>query len=270
MLRRIHMQFSGSAGKRVEGGHHRSGRIRRSIMPSNAVEIDKPEATIASFYELEAEQALVAAAKRGDGQAFEILVRRHEPRVLALALRYTRVREDAEDVAQQSFQKAFVYLHRFEGKSRFSTWLTRIAINEALMWLRRKRASSEVPIDDSMTIDETHVAVDLADSDPSPEDNFLHEEQKRILSTAVKQLKPRTRKAIELRELGELSTEETARILGLTIGAVKARLFHARKELRKSLRHYFGSAWVSRRDASRAMSKTRHVSGERLICGTCN
>ena len=213
-------------------------------MSSNVVEIDKPEAGIACFYELEAEQALVADAKRGDERAFEILVKPYEPKVLALALRYTRIREDAEDVVQQSFQKAFIYLSRFEGKSRFSTWLTRIAINEALMWLRRKRASREVLIGDSTTIDETTVAVDLADSDPSPEDNCLHEEQKRILTAAVKQLKPRTRKAIELRELGELSTEETAQVLGLTTGAVKARLFHARKQLRKSLRSYFGSAWA--------------------------
>ena len=213
-------------------------------MPSNVMEIAESETANASFYELEAEQMLVASAKRGDGQAFEMLVKRHEPRVLALVLRYTRVREDAEDVVQQSLQKAFVYLHRFEGKSRFSTWLTRIAINEALMWLRRKRASREVLIGDSTTIDETTVAVDLADSDPSPEDNCLHEEQKRILTAAVKQLKPRTRKAIELRELGELSTEETAQVLGLTTGAVKARLFHARKQLRKSLRSYFGSAWA--------------------------
>ena len=83
-------------------------------------------------------QALVAAAKRGDEKAFETLVRRHRPRILALALRYTRVREDAEDVVQQALQKAFIYLNSFEGKSLFSTWITRIAINEALMWLDRK------------------------------------------------------------------------------------------------------------------------------------
>jgi RNA polymerase sigma-70 factor, ECF subfamily len=239
-------------------------------MPSNVVEIDEPEAAIASFSDLGAEEALVTAAKRGDGRAFEILVGRHRRRILAVAMRFVRIQEDAEDIVQQSFQKAFVYLERFEGKSRFSTWLTRIAINEALMLLRKKRASPEVPIEESTTMDEPALPLDLPGSDPSPEDNCLHEEQKRILSAAVKQLKPRTRKAIELRQLGELSTEETARILGLSVGAVKARLFHARKELRKSVRHYFGSAWASRRDASRAMSKTRHVSGERLICGACS
>jgi len=238
-------------------------------MPLNIVEIDESETPIARFYELETEEMLVSSAKRGDAQAFEMLVKRHEPRILALALRYTRVREDAEDVVQQSLQKAFVYLRRFEGKSRFSTWLTRIAINEALMWLRRKRASPEVPLVEAVSLDETDLPLDFPDSDPNPEDNCLHEEQKRILSAAVKQLNPRSRKAIELRELGDLSTEETARILGLSISAVKARLFHARRKLRKSLKYYVGSAWASRRDASRAAGQTRDVSGGQLICSAC-
>jgi RNA polymerase sigma-70 factor (ECF subfamily) len=239
-------------------------------MPTNIVEIDESEATIGSFSNSGPEESLVTAAKNGNQEAFEILVGRHRRRILAVAMRFVRIQEDAEDIVQQSFQNAFVHLHRFEGKSRFSTWLTRIAINEALMCLRRKRTSPEVPIEQSTTMNETALTLGLSDSDPSPEENCLHEEQKRILSAAVNQLNPRTRRAIELRELGELSTEETARILGISIGAVKARLFHARKALRKSLRHYFGSAWAPRRDASRAMSKTRHVSGERLICGACS
>jgi RNA polymerase sigma-70 factor, ECF subfamily len=123
------------------------------------------------------------------------------------------------------------------------------------MLLRKKRASREVPIEESTTMDDTALTLDLSDSDPSPEDNCLHEEQKRILSAAVNQLNPRTRRAIELRELGELSTEETARILGLTVAAVKGRLFHARRKLRKSLEEYVRSAWTSRRDASRANSR---------------
>ncbi len=204
-------------------------------MATNIVEIDESETIIGSFSDSGPEEWLVTAAKNGNQEAFEILVTRHQGRILALALRYIRVREDAEDVVQQCFQKAFVYLSRFEGKSRFSTWLTRIAINEALMWLRRKRASREVPIGDSTMMDETVVPLDVPDSDPSPEDSFLQQEQKRIVSAAVKQLHPRTRKAIELRELGELSTEETARILGVSIGTVKGRLFHARRKLRQSL-----------------------------------
>src|SRR5690348_3888877 len=105
-------------------------------MPFNVVEeIDEQEATIVSFRHLATEETLIAAAKNGNEQAFEILVKRYEQRILTIAQRYTRVREDAKDVAQQTFQSAFVHLDRFEGKSSFSTWLTRIAINEALMLL---------------------------------------------------------------------------------------------------------------------------------------
>ena len=103
-------------------------------MLSNAVyEINEPRTGTVSFSDPAAEEAFVAAAKRGDEKAFEILVEHNQPRIYSLALRYTRVHEDAEDVVQETFLKAFVHLHRFEGKSSFSTWLTRIAINEALM-----------------------------------------------------------------------------------------------------------------------------------------
>src|SRR4029077_1862622 len=92
----------------------------------------------------ESDSALVAATKCGDTEAFEELVFRHEQRVLAVAQRITNNREDAEDVAQQSFHKAFLHLDDFQEKSRFSTWLTRIAMNEALMLLRRRRGIFEV------------------------------------------------------------------------------------------------------------------------------
>src|SRR5437660_8151347 len=92
----------------------------------------------------DADSALVAATKRGDTQAFEELVLRHRQRVLAVALRITNNREDAEDVAQESFHKAFLHLDAFQEKSRFSTWLTRIVMNEAFMLLRRRRGVLEI------------------------------------------------------------------------------------------------------------------------------
>src|ERR1700757_3320675 len=112
-------------------------------------QIDVPEATIASFRDSATEERLVAAAKNGNELAIEILVKRHEQRILAVAQRYTRAQEDAKDVVQQTFQNVFIHLHSFEWKSSFSTWLTRIAINEALMLLRRRRARHEVPVDES-------------------------------------------------------------------------------------------------------------------------
>ena len=148
----------------------------------------------------------------------ESLVERHRPRILALALRYVRVREDAEDIVQQTFQKAFVYLHRFEGKSSFSTWLTRIAINEALMLLRRGRVLREVSIDESSNRPETSRDLELSDSSPDPEASCLRREAARILSAAMHKLTPPVRTVIELRELGELSTRETALRMGLSVG----------------------------------------------------
>ncbi len=115
--------------------------------------VDGGNATSSSSDRLVAveDAALVAGAKTGDARAFELLVERHEGKILSLAQRMTRNREDAEDVVQQSFQKAFIHLKKFEGESLFSTWLTRIAINEALMLLRRRRGTREVPIAESNT-----------------------------------------------------------------------------------------------------------------------
>jgi len=159
-------------------------------------EIEKRHVTTASAGDPGADEALVAAAKRGDELAFETLVRRHRPRIFALALRYARVREDAEDIVQQTFQKAFVYLHRFEGKSSFSTWLTRIAINEALMLLRRGRVLREVSIDESSNRPETSRDLELSDSSPDPEASCLRREAARILSAAMHKLTPPVRTVI--------------------------------------------------------------------------
>jgi RNA polymerase sigma-70 factor (ECF subfamily) len=182
------------------------------------------------------EATLIRTAKSGDGQALEVLVARHQQRLLNVARRFSRIREDAEDIVQQSFQKAFVHLHKFQGKSSFSTWLTRIAINEALMLLRKGRGLREVSIDDVSVDEETAVRLEIPDSRPGPESVFLQDERKRILSAAMNELTPRTRKTIELKELGGLSTEEAASAMGLSVAVVKGRLFHGRRKLHKVLR----------------------------------
>jgi len=180
-----------------------------------------------------AEEELVAAAKGGDEGAFESLFNRHQRKIFSLALRYTRVREDAEDIVQQTFQNAFVHLQRFEGKSSLSTWLTRIAINQALMLLRSRRGLREVLIGDSSGDEEATPALEPADANPDPEARFLQREKTEILSAAMRQLGPGLRKTIELRELGELSNRDTAAHLGVSIGTVKARVFRARRKLPK-------------------------------------
>jgi RNA polymerase sigma-70 factor (ECF subfamily) len=182
------------------------------------------------------EAALVFAAKRGDRRAFEILIERCERRILAVARRFTRVREDAEDIVQESFQKAFIHLHKFEGRSAFSTWLTRIATNEALMFLRKGRGVREVSINDLNGNEETALGLEMPDTRAGPESAFLQGERNRILSEAMDKLTPGIRTAIQLRELGELSTKEAARVMGLSVSAVKARVFHGRRKLRQVLK----------------------------------
>src|ERR1700733_8028821 len=198
-------------------------------------EVDKSGTAVPSFSASEGEEALVIAAKNGNDHAFETLVERYRRRMLAVALRLTRVQEDAEDITQRSFQKAFVHLHTFEGKSSFSTWLTRITVNESLMLLRRGRGRREISIDEKRFEPKEAARLEIPDSDPDPEAYYLQCEEAEILSAAIETLTPGLRKAITLKDLGELSTEETARRMGLSVAAVKSRLLHARRKLREAL-----------------------------------
>jgi RNA polymerase sigma-70 factor (ECF subfamily) len=193
------------------------------------------------------EYELLAAAKRGDSAAFETLCKQAASRVFHVARRMMRNNEDAEDVLQESFQQAFVHLDSFNGDSRFSTWLTRIAINTALMKLRKKNPSRDVSLDESAETEESSYRIDVEDLGLNPEQLCAQEEQQRILSEALNALTPGMRKAIELRELDERSTEETAQIMGISVSAVKARVFHGRRKLRETLNHFVGSAWASAR-----------------------
>jgi RNA polymerase sigma-70 factor (ECF subfamily) len=206
------------------------------------------------------EAGLVASTKARNANGFDELFMRHEARIFRIALRITRNHEDAEDVVQQSFQNAFVHLRKFEGESSFSTWLTRIAINEALMSLRRSRGLREISIDDSTGSEERAFALEIPDSRPSPESSYSQREQERVLSAAMKELKPRTRKVIELRKLGDLSTRETARRMGLSAEAVKGRLFHGRRKLRKTLSRSAESVCVSGKQAFRLSPATKGIS----------
>jgi len=212
---------------------------------------------------------LLLAAKTGDSAAFEILCKQSANTVFHIARRIMRNNEDAEDVLQESFQQAFIHLQRFNGDSRFSTWLSRIAINAALMKLRKKRRMPDVSLDESSGTEESSSRLDLEDQDPNPEQLYAQKERQRILSEAMNDLTPGMRKAIELRELGERSTAETAQIMGISVTAVKARVFHGRKKLRERLNHFVGSAWTAGRGASRTSGNTRHLSQDRVIRNAC-
>src|SRR5207237_4470288 len=161
--------------------------------------------------------ALVVAARRGDARAFEELVIRHKHRVLATAQRITNNREDAEDVAQESFHKAFLHLDAFQEKSRFSTWLTRIAMNEAFMLLRRRRGVFEILPERPDKAESWSEA--FVDQSSNPEESYLRRERTQLLTEAINRLGPNVRTTILLRDIEERSSRETARILRTSIAA---------------------------------------------------
>jgi RNA polymerase sigma-70 factor, ECF subfamily len=180
---------------------------------------------------------LVAAAKNGKHAAFEALLEQYESRIFRLAQNVTQNREDAEEVIQDAFLRAFTHLGSFQGESRFSTWLTRIAINEALMKLRRRRPT--VSLDDEGESENDSFAGELEDWGPSPEKKYSQRELQQILSEAMGQLSPGLRLVTQLRDIEQFSIEETAQILGLSLSAVKSRSRRARVTLREILNHYF-------------------------------
>jgi RNA polymerase sigma-70 factor (ECF subfamily) len=215
------------------------------------------------------ECAFLAAAKRGDSAAFEFLCKQSAKMVFRVARRMMRNNEDAEDVLQESFQQAFIHLSSFNGGSRFSTWLSRIAINAALMKLRKKQHLWE-SLDESNEDEQSSHRVDVEDQGLNPEQLYAQTERQQILATAMNELTPGTRKAIELREIDERSGEETAQIMGISVSAVKARVFHGRRKLRERLTQIAEPAWHSARKTSRRMGDTTHISLDQMTCNTCD
>ncbi len=184
------------------------------------------------------EHLLVAAAKRGDADAFEELVTRYEGKIFRLTMNITRNREDAEDAMQEAFLKSYAHLKDFQGDSRFYTWLVRIAANEALMRLRKRRPN-QVSLDEPIEGAEDLMPREIEDWGPSPEQRFAQTEMHEILSEVIDKLEPDFRVVFVLRDMEELSTEETAKALGISVPAVKSRLLRARLKLREKLSRYF-------------------------------
>jgi len=181
------------------------------------------------------ETAVVLQAREGDAKAFSELVRRYEGKIFRLALHITQNREDAEDVLQETFLKAYEHLDQFQGNSKFYTWIVRIAVNQALMKLRKRKTDKTVSIDTG----EDTVAREIAAWDENPEQQYSREEMNKILSSAVDSLAPPYRAVFVLRDVEDFSTEETAEALSLSIPAVKSRLLRARLQLRDKLTRFF-------------------------------
>jgi RNA polymerase sigma-70 factor, ECF subfamily len=180
------------------------------------------------------EGALVSLAKKGDLKAFDELVNRYETRIFRLAMNITQNREDAEDATQDAFMKSFQHLPDFQGGSRFYTWLVRIAVNEALMRLRRRRPNV-TSLDEPIQTDEDLMPREIRDWGPTPEKRYEVTELNSILSNAIAELDPIFRTVFILRDVEDLSTEETAEALGISVPAVKSRLLRGRLKLREKL-----------------------------------
>lgn len=185
------------------------------------------------------EMALVRAAKAGDLSAFEELVKRYDRNVFRIAQHITQNREDAEDVVQDAFLKAFENLEQFHEQSKFYTWLVRIAVNEALMKLRRRRTGKMVSLDEDIKTEEDTMPREIADWSPNPEQMYKQGELRDILGKTIQGLPPSFRTVFVLRDVEGLSTEETAEALELSVPAVKSRLLRARLQLRERLNKFF-------------------------------
>lgn len=182
---------------------------------------------------------LVERVRAGDTAAFEQLVKQYERQIFRTANHITQNREDAEDITQDVFFKAFQKLDQFKGDSKFSTWLVRIAVNESLMRLRKRKTSKTVSMDQELQTDEGSIPRDFAEWRPNPEQIYSQSELGDILRKTIAGLPPGFRTVFTLRDIENLSTEETAEALKLSVPAVKSRLLRARLQLRERLSRYF-------------------------------
>ena len=194
------------------------------------------------------ELKLVHAAKAGDVSAFEELVKRYDRNVFRIAQHITQNREDAEDVVQDAFLKAYRNLDRFQEQSKFYTWLVRIAVNVALGKLRKRALWKESSLDQPREgEDGSFIPLEVESWREDPEKACLNSELQQILADVIQTLDPKSRTIFTLRDVEKFSIEETATMLGLSIPVVKTRLLRSRLKLREELTKYFG------KDARNAM-----------------
>ena len=181
---------------------------------------------------------LVGMAKAGDGDAFGELVVRHEAKIYGLCLKMLGHPEDAEDCLQEVFMKAFEALPSFREEARFSTWIYRIAYNACLMRIRKKKLDT-VSLDRPLMVGDEQVQRDVADWTTDPQAGVMNEELSSVLAQHINELEPDNRIVFVLRDIHGLSTDDTAKTLGLSVPAVKSRLHRARLYLRERLSGYF-------------------------------
>ena len=201
---------------------------------------------------LENEQDLVAAAKAGDSDAFVTLLNQYSRHIYRLGLSITGNHHDAEDVLQEALLKAYTALADFQAKSRFYTWLVRIAVNVALGKLRKRTLWKESSLDEPREAEDgSFIPLEVESWSEDPEKACLNSELQQILADVIQTLDPKSRTIFTLRDVEKFSIEETATMLGLSIPVVKTRLLRSRLKLREELTKYFG------KDARNAMPTSR-------------
>jgi RNA polymerase sigma-70 factor (ECF subfamily) len=180
------------------------------------------------------DMCLVAAAKDGDHQAYAELCRRHSKRIFRTVLRITRDFADAEDTLQEALLKAYIHIGGFEGRSAFSSWLTRIAINSALMLSRKKRSQPVCSFESGSDVDDFKLPEPIETS-YNPEESCIQNALEDELDHAIRYLSPTLRAVVQIRYREDASVSEIAKILGISESAVKSRLLTARSKLRRHL-----------------------------------
>jgi RNA polymerase sigma-70 factor, ECF subfamily len=191
---------------------------------------------------------LIAAARSGSSAAFAELREIYAPRVYRKLVTITRNREDAEDALQDTFLRVYMALHTFEERSSFYTWVTRIAINSALMILRRRRTRSEVSFDSPSETEEAIPGIEFRDTGPSPEHICVDRQSYACVLRSIWNLQPRLRQVIQMRMMNSCSIREIAQALDISEAAVKSRLSRARARLAST--HAVSSGWNAHVDSS--------------------
>jgi RNA polymerase sigma-70 factor, ECF subfamily len=228
--------------------------VEEALVEATTIE-NRNKPTVGAMSE---DAALVEQSQNGDAGAFEELIRRYDRKLFRIALNITHNAEDSEDAVQAAFFKAYQNLSRFHGDAKFSTWLTRIALNESLTRLRKRNTLQEQSIDSDFHGDDDagafplldRLPVDLSDWAQSPDLRYSTVELRTILTRALRRLRPSLRIVFVLRDIDEHSIAETSEILKLSATAVKARLLRARLQLREDLTRYFKRREHSHRDPS--------------------
>jgi RNA polymerase sigma-70 factor (ECF subfamily) len=192
------------------------------------------------------EQDLIARVQRGENELFYELVRPYERRVYAAALAILRNQADAEDVAQEAMLKAFAKVNTFRAEARFSTWLTQITVNEALMRRRRERTRATEAIDDHRKDESYYAPREFADWREIPSEALERKEIRQRLAQALSTLDRKYREVFVMRDMEHLNIQETAEALGISVAAVKTRLLRARLMLRDLLAAGWEQGWFSR------------------------